>query len=309
MAALSIDSTAGLKPTTGVGGTGVGQLSSFNANIRALSPEIMSASASTGVDAKLIAAVINAESAGNPAIVCGQKRSCAGAIGAMQLMPGTARQLGVSDPCNAGQNIMGGAKYLGMLLKEYGGNVDRAIRAYNAGPGNENTGKAANFTETKNYLVKVKAAYAGSGGKDNVSVAGLAPNPKFAVPGKPGAGQLSSFFDKLMALMELDRPLYMGALIAQVREQQPDQASAAALSDDVIKQAILANNTKIKFVEGQQIPKGTVIHVPILDATSPDCTDYRSAAPAPVELKPNTSQIQATPDPRLGRVFIPPTAA
>lgn len=79
-----------------------------------------------------------------------------GAQGIMQLMPATAKELGVSDSFNAEQNIMGGAKYLSGLLKKYDGNTKLALAAYNAGSGNvAKYGGIPPFTETQNYVKKV----------------------------------------------------------------------------------------------------------------------------------------------------------
>ena len=88
------------------------------------------ASALYQIPSKLLRAVAKAESGFNPKAV-----SKAGAMGVMQLMPGTARSLGVSDPYNARQNILGGAKYLKQNLDRFGGDVSLALAAYNAGPG------------------------------------------------------------------------------------------------------------------------------------------------------------------------------
>ncbi len=81
-----------------------------------------------GVDPKLVAAVAEVESGFNQDAVSG-----AGAVGVMQLMPETAATLGV-NPYDATQNIEGGAKYLGELMKSFGGDVRKAVAAYNAGP-------------------------------------------------------------------------------------------------------------------------------------------------------------------------------
>lgn len=105
-----------------------------------------------GVSVNLLKAVGMAESNFNQ-----YAQSGAGAQGVMQLMPATAAGLGVTDPFDARQNIMGGAKLLAQNLAMYGGNIDLALAAYNAGPGNVAAyGGIPPFAETQNYVVKVK---------------------------------------------------------------------------------------------------------------------------------------------------------
>lgn len=83
--------------------------------------------------------------------------SPAGAQGVMQLMPSTARALGVEDPFDARDNIMGGAKYISQKLRQYNGDVDLALAAYNAGSGNvARYGGVPPFAETRNYIARIK---------------------------------------------------------------------------------------------------------------------------------------------------------
>lgn len=101
-------------------------------------------------------AIGKAESGFNPQAV-----SSAGAQGVMQLMPATARSLGVEDSFDARSNIMGGAKYIAGLLERYQGNKALALSAYNAGSGNvDKYGGIPPFQETQNYVQKV-LSYAG----------------------------------------------------------------------------------------------------------------------------------------------------
>lgn len=106
-----------------------------------------------GLDKALIKAVIHAESGFNQFAV-----SAKGALGLMQLMPSTAKDLGVSNSFSAEQNIKGGAKYLRQLLDRYNGNLTKAIAAYNAGMDWVDKYKGIPpFEETQKYVKIVTA--------------------------------------------------------------------------------------------------------------------------------------------------------
>jgi hypothetical protein len=110
-----------------------------------------------GVDEDLVWAVIRQESGFNAGAV-----SPKGAMGLMQLMPGTAALLGVSDPFDVEQNVAGGVKYLEQCLNQFNQDVPLALAAYNAGPGNVVKYQGCPpFAETRNYVASILAAYAG----------------------------------------------------------------------------------------------------------------------------------------------------
>ncbi len=122
-----------------------------------ISQAVDNASKKYGVDKNLILAVIKQESSFNPNATSG-----CGAEGLMQLMPGTANELGVKNAYDINQNVDGGTKYLKSLLDTFG-NSKMAIAAYNAGPGaveksGENISKLP--SETRDYVSKVSAYYA-----------------------------------------------------------------------------------------------------------------------------------------------------
>lgn len=125
----------------------------LDAKGRKLDALFANASSATGVDASLLKAVARAESCFDPSAV-----SRAGAQGLMQLMPPTARELGVSNSFDATQNLSGGARYLAAMLSRYGNDLDLALAAYNAGPGNvDRYDGVPPFKETENYIASVKA--------------------------------------------------------------------------------------------------------------------------------------------------------
>jgi soluble lytic murein transglycosylase-like protein len=112
------------------------------------------AARSYNVKPSLVYAVIDAESHGDPAAV-----SRAGAMGLMQLMPGTSTQYGVANAFDPQSNVDGGVHYLHDLLHRYHGNVTFALAAYNAGPGLVDAvhGVPA-IAETRSYVARITAA-------------------------------------------------------------------------------------------------------------------------------------------------------
>lgn len=117
---------------------------------------ILEAAARHGVDPALIAAVIQVESGFRPDAV-----SPRGAQGVMQVMPDTAALLGFSDGAEPQTNLEIGTRYLGGLLDQFGGDVELALAAYNAGPGAvRRWGTVPPFRETRAFVRRVSAAYA-----------------------------------------------------------------------------------------------------------------------------------------------------
>jgi tetratricopeptide (TPR) repeat protein len=107
------------------------------------------------LDPYLIKSIIKVESDFDPNV-----RSSKGAQGLMQLIPSTARLVGCDDSYDPRQNILGGTNYLRMMLKRFDGQLDYALAAYNAGPGNvEKYQGIPPFRETRNYVRKVKHYY------------------------------------------------------------------------------------------------------------------------------------------------------
>ena len=122
----------------------------------AIKQHLQNAAERYGISSALVDAVAWQESRYN-----NNARSPVGAIGIMQLMPSTARGLGVVDPTDLGQNIAGGTAYLRSQLDRFGNNVPLALAAYNAGPGAvQRYGGIPPFRETQNYVRQIMSRLA-----------------------------------------------------------------------------------------------------------------------------------------------------
>lgn len=140
---------------------------------------INAASQKYGLPVPLLRAQIQAESSFNP-----NARSPVGAAGLMQLMPGTAKELGVTDPFDPAQNIDAGARYMRRMLDASKGSIDEALARYNWGPGNVDRKGMANMPkETRDYIAKINkgGAFNGVGRNAPAQRAALAggPEPSF----------------------------------------------------------------------------------------------------------------------------------
>ena len=119
---------------------------------------ISDAAKTHGVDPRLVAAVARRESAWNANAV-----SRTGACGLMQLMPATARFLGITNIFDPRENILGGTRYLRTLLDTFHGDLDLTLAAYNAGPGAVlKYGGVPPFAETRAYVAAVRRTYEAS---------------------------------------------------------------------------------------------------------------------------------------------------
>jgi hypothetical protein len=141
------------------GGRGGGTLAGF---------DIDAIAAREGISGALFRSLIEQESSGNM-----NARSSAGAIGFSQLMPGTARGLGV-DPFDPEQNLIGGARYLKQMIDMFGGNIERALIAYNAGPGGGAPGESRAYAQR---VIAGAGTQRGDSGVQQVSQFGIGLSP------------------------------------------------------------------------------------------------------------------------------------
>ena len=141
-----VSQLAALKEASGVG------KNASKAQIKAMISQIAQ---KHGLDEKLVHAVVKQESGFNP-----KATSHCGAMGLMQLMPSTAKSLGVKDAYNPVQNVDGGVRYLKSMLEKYNGNVVLALAAYNAGSGAVDKYKdVPPYKETQNYVKSILSNY------------------------------------------------------------------------------------------------------------------------------------------------------
>jgi len=151
------------------------------ANRQKITDMIREVSARYHVDPALVRAVIQTESNWNASAV-----SRKGALGLMQLVPGTAQQLGVSNAFDPKQNLDGGVRYLHSLLERYNGDLDKALAAYNAGPGAvDRAGGIPQYRETREYVQKVTDSYYRPG-SDRLPRAFDAPRPIYRTVASDG---------------------------------------------------------------------------------------------------------------------------
>lgn len=124
---------------------------------QALAPLVSAAALAHDLPEELLLAVIEAESNFNPQAV-----SPKGAQGLMQLMPQTARELGVADAFDPGANIDGGTRYLKAMLARFSNDLPLALAAYNAGPGAvQRSGTIPRYVETQRYVASILSRYHG----------------------------------------------------------------------------------------------------------------------------------------------------
>ena len=159
-------------PTISLYSIAAGSRASVDVNIESFNPVdarhaydgiIAEAAVKYNLDPHMIRAVMQAESAFNAMAV-----SPVGALGLMQLMPAVAKELGVTDPLDPRQNIMGGSQHLKKMLTSHRGNVPLALASYNAGPGNVRKYRGIPpFKETRNYVKKITALLAEAQATEN----------------------------------------------------------------------------------------------------------------------------------------------
>ncbi len=161
--------------------------------------------------------------------------SCSGAQGIMQLMPATAEELGVTDAYDPYENIMGGAKLISKLLKQYKGDITLALAAYNAGSGNvAKYGGVPPFEETQNYVAKVQKYY-----QEGVEV------PNVVVSGEEESKE--EMAAKLMTMLsEFSQHSSYQVFLSQMQQMLNEEDSGAEKSDaQTAYERLLGNSNQV----------------------------------------------------------------
>ncbi|MGN0483560.1 MAG: lytic transglycosylase domain-containing protein [Lachnospiraceae bacterium] len=217
--AIQNETAARSQKTQSTGSTQNSSFSSYLNKDATLDTYFTKASETYGVPKALLEAITMQESSFNP-----KATSHCGAQGLMQLMPATARSLGVTDAYDPEQNIMGGAKYISQLLNQYNGDVKLALAAYNAGSNNvAKYGGVPPFKETQDYVVKVMGYYQQgvdvpnmtfSSGSSTISA------HEFVGPEEPDPSTVAEPADRLLQMFSYEDYLRFINLFTMSEEQE-----------------------------------------------------------------------------------------
>jgi len=138
---------------------------------------VIATSTRLGIDPALILAIVEVESGQDPDAV-----SPKGALGLMQVLPETAAEVGFPDAADPARNLEAGCRYLAALLNSFGGDVELALAAYNAGPGAvRHWGTVPPYRETRNFITRVAAVYERLTGLDLAGATRFAYEPSAAL--------------------------------------------------------------------------------------------------------------------------------
>lgn len=247
-----------------------------------------------GVPRDFARKIAGIESADRPDVITGGRRSSAGAIGKMQLMPATAKGLGV-DPYNIDQNIAGGVKYLGQQLKSFGGDQRLAAAAYNSGPGNVRKYKGVPpFPETQKY-----AANFGGGEESEIDklareFSGKTSTPKPARPTTQPLGRPDTNPFSISAPTGFQSAVQgAGQAIGQIGQSADYQSRAAAQANAPTGVRNIAGRVGRGLTSLANAPAGLVKTLDVL--TTPPDWAYPAGAKRPVAGAPGPFESAARP--------------